>query len=301
MDEGGASDYGARMAIHIGCGSWRDDAYVDVLFPKKLPKERRLEFYAKWFDRVELNATYHALPKLEYVKGWEAQTPDGFIFDVKLPKGFSDNPREAAKNGLCERTLETIGPFLQAKKFGVFLLTLSPSFATKKHRLEELDEVVEKLRPHRIAVEFRSRDWVEGERLAEALEYFRKRKLVWVALDLPRIDSPKLLPPIDEVTNPAVAYMRLHGRNPDYLSGETAADKHRYAYTEADLKEIAARIKTLAKKAKDVHLSMNNHAEDFAPKAAIALRHLLGQPVRTHLPEWPAKNTGDDEQLPLLE
>ena len=287
------------MAIHIGCGSWRDDEYVGVLYPKKLPEKKRLEFYTKWFDRVELNATYHALPKTEYVQAWETQTPPGFIFDVKLPRGFSDNPAASAKDGLCERTIEMIRPFLDAKKFGLFLLTLSPSFTTKKHRLEELDDVVEKLRPHGIAVELRSRDWVESNRLAETLEYFRSRKLVWVALDLPRIDSPKLLPPIDEVTNPAVAYMRLHGRNPKYLSGENAKDKHRYAYTERDLKEIAARIQKLATKAKDVHVSMNNHAEDFAPKAAIALRRLLGQPVRSDVPEWPEKNSHDDEQLSL--
>jgi uncharacterized protein YecE (DUF72 family) len=279
------------MAIHIGCGSWRDDEYVGVLYPKKLPEKKRLAVYTKWFDRVELNATYHALPKLEYVQAWEAQTPQGFFFDVKLPRGFSDNPAASAKDGLCERTLEMIQPFLEAKKFGVFLLTLSPSFTTKRHRLEELDDVVEKLRPHRIAVELRNRDWVEGDRLAETLEYFRKRKLAWVALDLPRIDSPKLLPPIDEVTNPAVAYMRLHGRNPNYLSGENAKDKHRYAYTERDLKEIVTRIQKLATKATDVHVSVNNHAEDFAPKAAIALRRLLGQPVPDGLPSEDGQGT----------
>jgi uncharacterized protein YecE (DUF72 family) len=276
---------GQGMAIHIGCGSWRDDEYVGVLYPKKLPEKKRLLFYTKWFDRVELNATYHALPKVESVQAWEAQTPEGFFFDVKLPRGFSDDPAAAAKNGLCERMHEMIAPFLAAKKFGVFLLTLSPSFTTKHRSLEELDEVVEKLRPHRIAVEFRNRDWVEGARLAATLDYFRTRGLVWVALDLPRIDSPKLLPPIDEVTNPAVAYMRLHGRNPNYLLGENAKDKHRYAYTEKDLKEIAARIQKLATKAKDVHVSVNNHAEDFAPKAAIALRRLLGQPVPSAIPE----------------
>ncbi len=273
------------MAIHIGCGSWRDDEYVGVLYPKKLPEKRRLEFYTKWFDRVELNATYHALPKVEYVQAWEAQTPAGFFFDVKLPRGFSDDPAGAVKNGLCERMHEMIRPFLEAKKFGVFLLTLSPSFTTKKHRLEELDDVVEKLRPHRIAVEFRNREWVDGDRLAEALKYFQSRKLVWVALDLPRIPSPKLLPAIDEVTNPSVAYMRLHGRNPDYLLGENAKDKHRYAYTERDLNEIAARIQKLATQAKDVHVSVNNHAEDFAPRAAIALRRILGQPVLSAVPE----------------
>ncbi len=284
--------YRVRMAIHIGCGSWRDDEYVGVLYPKGFPPKQRLRGYSQWFDRVELNASYHSLPTPEMMAGWAGQTSKGFFFDVKLPRGFSDDASAAAKNGLCERTLESIQPLLETKKFGVFLLTLSPSFTTKNHRLDELDDVVAKLRPHRIAVEFRSREWVEGDRLAEALDYFRSRKLVWVALDLPRVDSPKLLPPIDEVTNPDVAYMRLHGRNPNYLTGENAKDKHRYAYTEKDLKEIAWRIQKLAAKAKDVHVSVNNHAEDFAPKAAIALRRILGQPV---LSTPPAMTDGGEQ------
>ncbi|MGC4074207.1 MAG: DUF72 domain-containing protein [Nibricoccus sp.] len=273
------------MAIHIGCGSWRDDEYVGVLYPKGFPPKQRLRGYSQWFDRVELNASYHSLPTPEMMAGWAAQTSKDFFFDVKLPRGFSDNAAAAAKSGLCERTLESIRPLLDAKKFGMFLLTLSPSFTAKKHQLEELDDVVETLRPHRIAVELRSRDWVEGARLTETLEHFRSRGLVWVALDLPRINSPALIPPIDEVTNPSAAYMRLHGRNPHYLSGENAKDKHRYSYPERELKQIAERIQSLAAKAKDVHVSVNNHAEDFAPKAAIALRRLLGQPVRTDLPE----------------
>jgi uncharacterized protein YecE (DUF72 family) len=81
------------------------------------------------------------------------------------------------------------------------------------------------------------------------------------------------------VTHPHLAYLRLHGRNPDYLQAANAAEKHHYDYTTAELEEIVTRIKTLAQRARDVHVSVNNHAENFAPKAALALRRLLGQRV----------------------
>jgi len=230
------------MAIHIGCGSWADAKYVGILYPKGSPATARLHLYAQWFDRIELNNTYHNTPTAKAVAEWEAQTP--------------------------------------AKKLGVFVLTLPPSFSPERHQLDELDALIGKLPQRPLAVELRHRDWVQGDALATTLDYFRRNKLVWVAVDLPQLDSSSLLPPIDEVTNAQVAYLRLHGRNPNYLKAETAAEKHHHDYTARELKEIVKRIETLAAGARDVHVSVNNHAENFAPKAALALRRLLSQPMK---------------------
>lgn len=282
------------MAIHIGCGSWTDDAYVGLLFPKGAPKNARLGLYTHWFERVEVNATYYAPPNLKTITSWADQTPRQFLFDIKLHKRFSENPRAAAASDLAEKTVDALAPLLDAKRVGAFLLTLAPSFDPARHTLDELDGVAEKLGPHApVAVELRHRDWVDGDALASTLAFFRARKFAWVALDLPRLKAPALLPPIDEVTNPSLAYMRLHGRNPHYLRADSASDRHAHDYTAAELKEIAARIQSLAEHAKNVHVSVNNHHANFAPKAALALRRLLGQPVPPALP-------GED-QLSLLE
>jgi uncharacterized protein YecE (DUF72 family) len=138
---------------------------------------------------------------------------------------------------------------------------------------------------------------VDGGALATTLDYFRRRELAWVALDLPQVKGNALLPPIDEVTNPLLSYMRLHGRNPNYLKSKSAAERHEHDYTAGELKEIAARVQALATRAKDVHVSFNNHFANFAPKAALAFRRLLGQPVPPPLP--PAND--DDGQLSLLD
>jgi uncharacterized protein YecE (DUF72 family) len=267
------------MAIHIGCGSWADDAYVGLLYPKGLPAKQRLRTYAMWFDRIELNASYHRTPSADQMADWASQTPAGFIFDFKLHQSFSQSPGRAAASDEMEKLHAAVQPLFEDKKLGVFLLTLPPSFGPERHRLDELDALIAKIPPRPLAVELRHRDWVTGDTLASTLDYFRRNKLVWVAVDLPRLDSSSLLPPIDEVTNEIVAYMRLHGRNPEYLKAKSAAEKHHHDYTEPELKQIVTSIHTLAAGAKDVHVSVNNHAGKFAPKAALALRGLLGQPV----------------------
>lgn len=267
------------MAIRIGCGSWADPEYVGLLYPKGLPPEKRLCTYARWFDRIEVNSSYYATPRRTTVAAWAKDTPSGFLFDVKLHRAFSQSPSRAAEGDLLKRLLDALQPLFAAKKFGAFLLTLAPTFGPDHHRLEELDLLAAKLKPHLLAVELRHRGWVDGDALAETLAYFRRRKLVWVALDLPRLKSPALLPAIDEVTNPRLAYLRLHGRNRHYLKAKSAAERHEYIYTARDVKDIASRIQTLVAHARNVHVSVNNHAQDFAPRAALALRKLLGQPV----------------------
>lgn len=284
------------MAIHIGCGSWRDKEYVGLLFPKSVPETQRLSHYAKWFDRVELNATYHSIQPRERIAEWVKQTPASFFFDVKLERSFSRDPKTAAAK-VADRFLHSISPIANAGKLRAFLLTLDPGFGPKKHRLEELDGIAENFSPLApIAVELRDRAWIEGDALASTLAYFRERKFVWVALDLPRLDAAPLLPAIDEVTSPSLAYMRCHGRNPDYLKKSTDPKaRHNHDYSLAELQEIATRVRSLAAKATDVHVSLNNHYSHFAPKAALALRQILGQSIPP-----PLQRDRDDDQLPLL-
>jgi uncharacterized protein YecE (DUF72 family) len=97
---------------------------------------------------------------------------------------------------------------IKAKKLGAFLLLLPSRFGPEKNRLEELDVLVEKIRPHRLAVEFRNNEWVKGRKRADTLAYFRERGISWVCVDMPKLSDPTLMPPMDEVTQPGLAYRR---------------------------------------------------------------------------------------------
>jgi uncharacterized protein YecE (DUF72 family) len=195
-----------------------------------------------------------------------------------MPKDVSTDPEATARGGtLVSMLLRVADPAIAAGKLGTFFLVLPPSFGPKKRKLEELDPLVEKLSPHLLAVELRHSDWVTGEQREKTLEFFRARKLVWIAVDMPRIEESAIMPPVDEVTNPRLAYLRLHGRRPDWLTLKgDVEEKHTYEYNATELEEIAARVRGLAAKADAVHVVANNHAQDFAPKTALALQQLLG-------------------------
>jgi uncharacterized protein YecE (DUF72 family) len=294
------------MAIQVGCGSWSDAEYRGILYPPGLPANRRLSGYAYWFGHVEVNASFYIIPERKTLANWDEQTPPGFLFDFKLHRTLSGHggglppglrkkgpPRPWPDGGQLRETaaytLEQLEPMMKAKKLGAFLLLLAPRFTPDRHRLEELDPLVEAIRPHSLAVELRQRAWVEGKTRASTLAYFRERGITWVAVDMPDSKEPNVMPAIDEVTQPKLAYLRLHGRNEQgYLHGKSAAERFHYDYSAAELKEIVARIKRLASQAEDVRVVASNHAEDFAPKAALALKRLLGQPL-------PPPATGQDE------
>ena len=267
-----------RYGHSIGCGSWADPEYAGLLYPRGFPPGMRLGGYAMWFDQVEVNATYYSTPKRETVENWAALTPPAFLFDIRLHRAFSQSPSKTARDGrLLEFLLAALEPIIRTKKLGAFLLVLSPSFSPERHRLQELEELIGKIRPHQLAIELRHTAWVSGRAKRTTLEFFRDQGVTWVAVDMPQLDDSRLMPPIDEVTQPGLAYLRLHGRNRKYLQAKSAMERHVYAYGEAELQDIVKRVRRLSARANDVRVVANNHAKDFAPKTALALKSLLGQ------------------------
>lgn len=265
------------MAISVGIGSWADPEYVELLYPRGFPPDMKLSACAMWFDHVEVNATYYATPKKAAVEKWIADTPPSFQFDIRLHRVISMGPEKAGKDGrLLGIQLEAMEPLLSANKLGTFLLVLSPNFTPERHQLQELDELIKKVRPHPLAIELRHSDWVDAKNRAATLGYFRDQGVTWVAVDMPRIKGGELMPAVDEVTQPQMAYLRLHGQNLKWHDVKSAAERHKYAYSEEELSEIVKRIQTLAKKAKMVRVLANNHALDYAPRTALRLKEILG-------------------------
>ena len=132
------------MPIRVGCGSWADKEYASILDPKGEEKKRPLAAYARTFNHAEVNSSYYAMPKPAVVAKWIAETPPGFLFDVKLHRVLSMAPGRAGKpeegkRDLVAATLAAMAPLIEAQKFGTFLLVLAPFFRPGKYALTDLD------------------------------------------------------------------------------------------------------------------------------------------------------------------
>jgi uncharacterized protein YecE (DUF72 family) len=293
--------------ILIGTASWSDPGFVERWYPRKMPAGERLGWYAQHFALVEVNSTFYSVPEPGMVERWCAVTPDDFTFDVKLHQLFSfhstpakllppDLQSRAETDGkgnvkampdmqeaLLKSFLRGTAIFRAAGKLGVLLLQLSPAFSPRKHQLSELKPLIEMLRGYELAIEFRNRNWATGDQLQSTIDFVRKHDAIFVNVDAPESDHFTVMPSEpDEVTNPKVAYLRLHGRNAKaYITGKTVAARFDYDYSQEEIAEVAERSRNLAHKAREVHAIFNNNNLDYAPRAALRLRKALGQIVRT--------------------
>ncbi|HYN90286.1 MAG TPA: DUF72 domain-containing protein [Thermoleophilaceae bacterium] len=279
--------------ILVGTSSWADPGFVKEWYPPTLPAKERLAWYAQRFEMVELNSSFYAIPDRSTVHGWVEVTPPGFTFDVKAHRALSRHaaPLESLppdlrelhrtpelERALAERLVEETAPLREADKLGTYLLQLTPAFSPKRHELDELDRLVEILGPHGLAVELRNRNWVDDERSERTLDWFSDRGVAFVGVDAPPGDNFQIMPPLDAVTNPSIAYLRAHGRNTEgYLTGKSVAERFAWQYSDEELEEIAERAQSMAEQAGAVHVAFNNNRGDDAPTAAQRFRALLGQ------------------------
>ena len=75
-----------RTDYRIGLSAWTDKSMLEEgdFYPRKtMTAEERLWWYSRFFDMVEVNSTFYALPSAETAHAWSARTPAGFLFNVK--------------------------------------------------------------------------------------------------------------------------------------------------------------------------------------------------------------------------
>jgi uncharacterized protein YecE (DUF72 family) len=288
--------------ILVGTSSWADPGFVEDWYPRGMAARDRLAWYAERFELVEVNSSFYAVPDVATVARWAQVTPDGFVFDYKLhrllsrhsapleslPPGLRERARTTGRGrvvldpdierAMIEETIAAVRPLEEAGKLGALLLQLTPAFSPKDHRLDEIVPVLEGLAPRLVAVELRHRGWVEGERAADTFDFLADHGAAFVGVDAPPDDHPTIMPPVDAVTNPTLAYLRAHGRNTDgYLTGRSVAERFGWEYGDEELEEIAGRARALAEQADVVHVAFNNNRSANAPTSARAFRQKLGQ------------------------
>jgi uncharacterized protein YecE (DUF72 family) len=291
--------------ILVGTASWSDPGFVEHWYPKKMPAGERLAWYAQHFEMVEVNSTFYSVPEARMVERWCRNTPKGFVFDVKLHQLLS---RHSTNRKLLPPALQKVAesdakgkvaltPKIEKAmiaeirraleilrghdKLGAILLQLSPGFSPRKHELGELDDLLGAFADYQLAIELRNRNWVDGENLEATLEFLRAHSATLVSVDAPAEEHFTIMPPdLDAITNPELAYLRLHGRDARaYTTGKTVAARFNYNYSDEEIGEVAERAGNLAKEASEVHVVFNNNALDYAPHAALRMRAALGQMI----------------------
>jgi uncharacterized protein YecE (DUF72 family) len=304
LGEPGAPAQPRAGRVLVGTSSWTDKTLIESgkFYPPSVKTpEGRLRYYATQFPIVEIDSSYYGVPTEENARRWVERTPPGFVFNVKAYRLFTrhqtplismakdlrealgrvdrknvydkDVPEEITRELWAQfrRVLEILR---NAGKLGAVHMQFAPWVAFHPESFDYIEYCRAMLAGVDVAVEFRNKTWFDGEKHTyRTLAFERANGLVNVIVDEPQ-GIPNTIPAVWEVTNPALAVVRLHGRNHGTWNRKglkASSSRFDYDYREDEIEEIAGNVKQLAPKAERVHVLFNNNYQDQGQRGAAAM------------------------------
>src|SRR6267378_5754381 len=76
----------SEPGLCLGTSAFTAKGWEGSFYPKGMRSADYLAFYAQHFHTVEVDSTFYGCPSVRTVNNWAAQTPNGFIFSVKVPR-----------------------------------------------------------------------------------------------------------------------------------------------------------------------------------------------------------------------
>ncbi len=226
-----------------------------------------LEYYARFFDTVEINATYYAIPNPRVFAGMPKRVPQDFTFTVKAHQ--SATHRRDQFETETPRFLRAIAPLAESGKLAGVLLQFPWSFERSVRHERHLTLCREAMRGLPLYVEFRHSSWVHPE----TIPMLESMRMGCVTVDEPQL--PKMMPPIPLVSGHE-AYVRFHGRNAAaWYSGDGHA-RYDYLYSEEELKSWLPKIEEIRARVKAMRMYFNNCHLGQAVTNARQMAQLLG-------------------------
>ena len=299
----GRTFYSSGMGlIQVGTASWTDRTLIASGWypPEADTPAKRLQFYARQFPLVEVDATYYALPAEQTATAWAERTPAGFTFNIKAFSLFTQHPtrvaalpadlREAAQatgkdpfylrqldpaaaEQAWDRFLAALEPLEQAGKLGAILLQFPQWFPISRASKDYILSCAQRVAPRRVCIEFRNRTWMTPDNQQETLKFLADHDLPYVCVDMPQ-GYPTSIPPVLAATSD-LAVVRLHGHS-DKWTSKDVHERFGYRYSDGELREWAPKIRGLGESAEVTQVLFNNCYSDYAQVNARQLADLLG-------------------------
>ncbi|MBI4427946.1 MAG: DUF72 domain-containing protein [Ignavibacteriales bacterium] len=268
-----------ESTVFIGMGGWELPSFNKYFYPSMRPKGfRKLEFYSRYFDCVEVNSTfYNTSLSAHHSRQWmkDVTWKSGFQFIVKLFRGFT-HLFNANRNDVVaiHRLLE---PLQVENKLAGMIMQFPYSFTNLKERRDYVVQLSRIFRPHRLFIEVRHDSWNRQD----IVKLFAENNLNLVNIDLPRIKNHI---PLMEHVGQGVSFFRLMGRN-----GETwdrpwrieenrkylVSDRYNYYYSPEELHELLRRIDRVRVKADSTFVIFHTDPQAHSLVNGFQLRHII--------------------------
>jgi len=269
--------------VYVGTSGWSypkgKGTWIGHFYPKG--KIVELEYYAQFFNTVEVNSSFYRPPNQNMVRNWVRRTPPDFLFAVKLwqkfthPKMYKEATGEDAivLQSDVDEFLDGLEPLISAGKLGALLAQFPPSFRSDEHGKQILSAIIGILGRYRLAVELRHRSWSDDEATARLL---RDNNVAWVQIDEPKFKSSVAR---DLPLTSDMAYFRFHGRNAETWWKGNSETRYKYLYSPEEIEQLSARVQSASEQTRLLFAFFNNHWQGYAPRNAVDLKRQMRLPV----------------------
>jgi uncharacterized protein YecE (DUF72 family) len=183
------------MRVLAGTSGWSFKEWKGSFYPKGLPDDGMLGYYAGKFPAVEINNTFYRMPKETVLLDWASKVPPTFRFAIKASQRITHYGRLKDVAGEVEyltRITSVLGDLR-----GPTLFQLPPNLKKDLPRLVDFLEVLP--RGWRSTFEFRHSSWFEDD----VYEALRAKDAAMCIADHDDFETPA-------VRTASWGYARLH-------------------------------------------------------------------------------------------
>lgn len=252
----------------LGCSGWDypeppPKGWLGVFYPSR--KTKRLQYYSKFFNTVEMDSTYYERLYSKMTKGTfiglVRATPAKFQFSVKVPETITYHKKLNVKREAItdfEEFLDKISPLKTTGKLGAVLIQLSPSFTVKDFK--NIEAFLDRMpRGYDYAVEFRHESW----RTEGPWELLKHYNIATVMTDSPN-EGLQFLSEV--VVTADHSFIRWHGRNKGFW--------YNYLYSKEELNPWIEKVTEIKKQTETLRGYFNNHLAGKAVLNALQFKNM---------------------------
>lgn len=236
--------------IRIGTSGWHYKHWLGRFYPPKLPASKMLAFYFEHFNTVEINNSFYRLPSESAFAAWRDATPPDFRFAVKGSRFITHNKKLKDAAPALERLLPNVEAL--GHKLGPILFQLPPQWQVNPGRLESFLEALPA--GHRYAFEFRNETW----NIEPVYDLLKRFNAAYCMFHLAGFESPRAI-------TADFTYVRCHG----------PGGKYQGSYSDTDLKQWAACIRSWSRRLKAIYVYFDNDDSGYAAHDALRFRKLI--------------------------
>ncbi|HEX8170538.1 MAG TPA: DUF72 domain-containing protein [Thermoanaerobaculia bacterium] len=242
--------------IRIGTSGYHYKHWLGRYYPAGTKSSDMLAHYLRDFDTVELNNTFYQLPNESTFDAWRKNTPHDFLYAVKGSRFLT----HMIKLKDPERGLVNFMPRAERLrwKLGPILWQLPPGWKVNVERLEEFLRLLP--REHRYTFELRNETWMTQQ----VYDVLRKYNAAFCIYELAGYHSPIEL-------TADWTYIRLHG---------PTAFKYQGSYSDEQLAEWAARIKSWSRTLQAIYVYFDNDDSAYAVDNALTLKRMVAKRLK---------------------